>query len=123
MSIWSSGLVHSLISKARSNGQTAQGTSTSLRAPGKFHRRPPRLHAEGQSQRPMFRKWPFSTSICGLVLDEIYNQVCTNDPVLTPELLYHTPSAAAGITEVACGGCSLYFVPQINTRGAVVADT
>jgi hypothetical protein len=43
-----------------------------------------------------------------VAIDEIYNQVWTNDPVLTSELLSHTPSAAAGITEVSCGGCSLY---------------
>jgi hypothetical protein len=43
-----------------------------------------------------------------VVLDEIYNQIWTNDPVLTSELLSHTPSAGAGITEVACVGCSLY---------------
>jgi hypothetical protein len=48
-----------------------------------------------------FDMWP-------VVLDEIYNQVCTNDPVLASELLSHTPSAVAGNTEVACDGCSLY---------------
>jgi hypothetical protein len=49
-----------------------------------------------------FDMWP-------VVIDEIYNQVCTNDPpVLTSELLSHTPSAVAGITEVARGGCSLH---------------
>jgi hypothetical protein len=43
-----------------------------------------------------------------VVLDVIYNQIWTNDPALTSELLSHAPSAAAGINEVACGGYSLY---------------
>jgi hypothetical protein len=47
-----------------------------------------------------------------VVLDEIYNQVCTNDPVLASELLSHTPSAVAGSTEVACDGCSLWDRPR-----------
>jgi hypothetical protein len=55
----------------------------------------------------MFDFDSYYISMWPVVLDGIYVQVCTNDPVLTSELLSHTSSAAVGATGVACGGCSL----------------